>query len=68
MKEEILRMENITCKVGQEMFLDNLNLYIFRGEILGLIATSAKGRDELIALMCQNLPIQFGRVYLVAAW
>lgn len=56
-------MENITYKENREVMIDNLNLYIFSGEIMGLLATDAKGRDELIALICQNLPIQFGRVW-----
>lgn len=63
MIEEILRMENITYQAGQEVMIDNLNLYMFGGEIMGLIATDAKGRDELISLICQNLPIRFGRVW-----
>lgn len=63
MKEEILRMENITYKENREILLDNLNFHVFSGEIMGLLATDGKGRDELISLVCQNLPVQFGRVW-----
>lgn len=63
MKEEILRMENITYKENQEILIDNLSFHVFSGEIMGFLATDAEGRDELISLICQNLPVQFGRVW-----
>lgn len=64
MKEEIVRLQNVTMASGGERYLDNLNFYMLRGEIMGLIAARDKGRDEFIELLQRNLPIEYGRVYL----
>lgn len=64
MKEEILRLEKVTKIVDGVTRLDNFNLHIFQGEIMGLICINAHGQKELIELICQNLPIHYGRVYL----
>lgn len=63
MREELLRMENIIMEAGGERYLDNLNFHVSSGEIMGLIASGSKGLDQLIELICHNVPIQFGRVY-----
>lgn len=63
MKEEILRMENITLKEKGEFYLDNLNFHVLKGEIMGLIVSDAKGSKQLIDLICHNRAIDFGRVY-----
>lgn len=63
MRNEILRMENITLEENGEIYLDNLNFYILRGEIMGLLVADQKGSRQLIDLICTNGPIQFGRVY-----
>jgi len=63
MREEIFRMENVTSKSFGVTFLENINLNIFKGEILGLIPINRQGKSSLIQLMCQNLPIDYGRIY-----
>lgn len=63
MRNEILRMENITLEENGEIYLNNLNFYILRGEIMGLLVADQKGSRQLIDLICTNGPIQFGRVY-----
>lgn len=63
MRNEILRMENITLEENGEIYLDNLNFYILRGEIMGLLVADQKGSRQLIDLICTNGPIQFGLVY-----
>lgn len=64
MKEEVLRIENVTQIVDGITYLDNINFHIFKGEIMGLIPLNSQGKKELIELLTQNLPIQFGRIYL----
>ena len=64
MKSEILRMENVITQDTDITNLENLNLYIFQGEILGLIGVNEHGKEMLIRLMCQNNPIKFGRIYV----
>lgn len=63
MRDEILRMENITLEENGETYLNNLSFYVLQGEIMGLIVADLKGSRQLIDLICTNRPIQFGRVY-----
>ena len=63
MREEILRLENVTRVVDDVVLLDNLNLHIFRGEIMGVISLNGYGQESLIELISQNLPILYGRIY-----
>ncbi|MGI6148639.1 MAG: ATP-binding cassette domain-containing protein [Limnochordia bacterium] len=63
MREEILRIENVIRIINGITYLDNIQLHVFQGEILGLIPLDNHGREELVELIVQNVPIHFGRVY-----
>ncbi len=63
MREEVLRIENVIRIIDGITYLDNVHFYIFQGEILGLIPLDNHGKEELIELILQNVPIDFGRVY-----
>lgn len=63
MKNEILRLERVTAIQDEMTLLDNFNLHIFQGEIMGLVCINANGKEALIQLISQNLPIHYGRVY-----
>jgi len=63
MREEIFRMENVTSKSFGVTFLENINMNIFKGEIMGLIPINRQGKSSLMQLICQNLPIDYGRIY-----
>jgi len=63
MKHELLRMDHITLSQGGEIFLDNLSFQMFAGEIMGLVAQNNKGCDQLVSLICNNQPIDFGTVW-----
>ena len=63
MKNEILRLERVTAIQDEVTLLDNFNLHIFQGEIMGLVCINANGKEALIQLISQNLPIHYGRVY-----
>lgn len=63
MKEEIIRLERVTQIIDGVTLLDNFNLHIFQGEIMGLVCTNAHGKEALIDLLCQNIPIHYGYVY-----
>lgn len=63
MKEEVLRIENVTRKVDGVLVLDNINLHIFKGEIMGMMFLTAHGKNELIEIICNNIPIDYGRLY-----
>ncbi len=64
MREEILRMENVTKVYDGVTYLDNINLQIYKGEIMGLIPIDRQGKSELVQLLCQNSPIDYGRIYI----
>ena len=64
MRSEILRMENVITEDNDRTNLNNLNLYIFQGEIVGLIGVNEHGKEMLIHLICKNTPIKFGRIYI----
>lgn len=63
MKNEILRMERVTTVENEVTQLDDFNLHIFQGEIMGLVCINANGKESLIRLIGQNTPIHYGRVY-----
>lgn len=64
MKEEIVRFQNVTMTVNGEMYLDNMNFYMLKGEIMGVLVPRGKGRDEFIDLLWKNMPIEYGRIYI----
>lgn len=64
MREEILRVERVTQKKNGNVSLDDINFYIYKGEVMGLIFLTSQGKKELIDLLCQNTVINDGRVYL----
>lgn len=63
MKQEILRLERVTRITDGVTQLDNMNLHIFQGEIMGLVCINSHGKEALVRLICQNLPIHYGYVY-----
>ncbi|MVB13111.1 Ribose import ATP-binding protein RbsA [Caprobacter fermentans] len=63
MKNEILRMDQVTTFQDGLTMLDHFNLHIFKGEIMGLVCLNENGKESLIRLIRQNAPIHYGRVY-----
>ncbi|SHK00818.1 ribose transport system ATP-binding protein [Geosporobacter subterraneus DSM 17957] len=63
MREELLRIENVTRRIEGITYLDNINFHIFKGEIMGLIPLNNHGKRQLIELISQNVSISFGRIY-----
>lgn len=63
MREEILRLERVTCREQGVVQLENFNLQIFRGEIMGLLAVNSHGLNTLIRLLRHRLPLERGYVY-----
>jgi ribose transport system ATP-binding protein len=63
MKTEILRLDRVTTLQDEVTLLDHFNLHIFQCEIMGLVCLNANGKESLIQLISQNLPIHYGRVY-----
>lgn len=63
MREEILRMERVTYREQGATLLENFNMTIWSGEILGLVPANHLGLSALVRLLRQNLPLHYGYVY-----
>ena len=48
MKEIILEIKNLTKTFGDKIILSNINLKIFKGEIVALIGSSGEGKTTLL--------------------
>ena len=46
----ILKLENISLKFGRKMILDNLNLSLSKGQILGLLGPNGVGNQQYLIL------------------
>ena len=55
MRNEVLRLEKVTLRERGVTQLDNLNLHIFEGEILGLVPIDTHGLTALCDLLRENL-------------
>lgn len=64
MKEEILRLENVTKKINDLILLDGFYLHIFKGEVMGLLSLNTTGKNVFSEILCHHSPIDFGRIYL----
>jgi len=63
MKTEIIRLEKVTTKKDDVTLLNHFSLHLYEGETTGLVCLNTDGRDSLLALIQQNLPIHYGRIY-----
>ena len=63
MKQEILRMSHVTLIDDGMTKLDDFNLYVYAGEIMGLLCQNAHGRDTLLRVITENAPIHYGYIY-----
>ncbi|MEG0640580.1 MAG: sugar ABC transporter ATP-binding protein [Clostridia bacterium] len=72
MRSEVLRLERITYREQGITQLNNFNLNVFHGEIMGLLPINNHGLAALTDLLCQNRPLYYGYVYyreeLVNSW
>ncbi len=57
-------MERVTYRENGIERLIDCNLQIFTGEILGLIPLNSNGLSSLLDVVTQNLPLEFGFVFL----
>ena len=72
MREEIFRMERVTRIERGMVRLEDFNLQVYKGEIMGLLPVNAHGMTAFLNLLQTNLPIRDGYVYygggLVNSW
>ena len=72
MRNEVLRLEKVTLREQGVTLLDNLNLHIFEGEIMGLVPIDTHGLTALCDLLRENVPLHYGYVFyrekLINTW
>lgn len=59
MKHEVFRLEQVSLPP----FLFDINLHLYKGEIVGLIGLNALGIEQLLTIFQKNIPIHYGHVY-----
>lgn len=72
MRQEIFRMERVTYAEQGVRKLENFNIQIYVGEVMGLIPVNAHGKNAILKLLQNNLPLFDGYIYygggLVNSW
>lgn len=63
MRKEVFRMERVTYKEAEVTKLEDFNLQIYEGEIMGLVPINNHGRTGFLKLLQNNLPIYDGYIY-----
>ena len=72
MRREVLRMERVTYKEKDVTLLQNFELNLYEGEVMGLLPVNAYGLPAFLNILRFNLPLYYGYVYymdtLVDSW
>ncbi len=63
MKTEVLRLENVTTRIGEQTLLEGVSLRIPAGEISGLQPINTYGLESLLETLLYNAPIYYGHIY-----
>lgn len=63
MKQEILRLEDAQAQIGPNGCLRGCSLYLFRGEMVGLVGDNVYEKNCLVEVLCGRLPLHDGRIY-----
>lgn len=72
MRREVLRLEHVTYKEKDVTYLQDFDLNIFEGEIMGLLPVDSFGLASLLKILKNYPPIYHGYIYyrekLVDSW
>lgn len=63
MKKEVFRMDRVTHIDKGVTLLDNFNIHVFKGEIMGLLCVNRHGLKSFIKILTHNLPIHYGYIF-----
>ncbi|AIC27581.1 MULTISPECIES: ABC transporter ATP-binding protein [Rhizobium] len=64
-RDVVLSARNVTVGFGSKVVLDNLNLDIYRGEILGFVGASGTGKSVLMRTVLRLLPRRSGTIKIL---
>lgn len=72
MRREVLRFEHVTYKEKEKVLLQDFDLNIFEGEIMGLLTIGANGLPAFLKILSEYPPLYHGYIYyrekLVDSW
>lgn len=66
-REAVLSVRGLTVGFGNKVVLDNLDLDIYRGEILGFVGASGAGKSVLMRTVLRLLPRRSGSIQILGA-
>ncbi|WP_313198593.1 ABC transporter ATP-binding protein [Rhizobium sp.] len=66
-RQVVLSVRDLTVGFGDKIVLDNLNLDIYRGEILGFVGASGTGKSVLMRTVLRLLPHRSGAIEILGA-
>jgi len=64
-RDVVLSAREVTVGFGSKVVLDNLNLDIYRGEILGFVGASGTGKSVLMRTVLRLLPRRSGTIKIL---
>ena len=59
-----VRFENITCRYGNHVVLNNFSLEVKESEIMGIVGPSGCGKTTLMRALCGFMKPETGNIYL----
>jgi lipopolysaccharide export system ATP-binding protein len=63
-KKSVLKLEKISLKFGRKIILDNLNLKLNSGQILGLLGPNGVGKSTIFNLITGLISPDFGSIFI----
>lgn len=61
-REAVIRVRGLSKQLGNQVIFDNLDLDVYRGEILGVVGTSGTGKSVLLRCLTGLLRPDAGRI------
>lgn len=66
MNGPLLKVDAVSHRYGELIALDDVNLQVERGEVVGLVGRNGAGKTTLIRLVSQLIPLQSGTISIDA--
>ncbi len=63
-RKSVLKLEKISLKFGRKIILDNLNLKLNSGQILGLLGPNGVGKSTIFNLITGLISPDFGSIFI----
>lgn len=62
--EEIIKIEKLCKSFGNVKAVNNLNLKVKKGELFAFLGINGAGKSTTISMICSNLKIDSGKIYV----